>query len=271
MADSISNADRNQWLKVLQAAAESEPDAVNDLWCWLMVELGIPLEHFHEVFVAVAEGRWRNARNPKAYVKTVARRLAKKSRAKAASDDQALVPLGDGPCDRYEFSFEEAIDASRVRSSAQPSKHADGIWRRGEGDYEDEPYDDEGRRLSNLTFRQRMLGHVPMDLTRLVPPSEQLQAEIDRVNQLLTDDHLHLSSRFEVRWERWAKEAGLDRWECEVLQCKLRQVSRDRALACQANEERRKELQAAWRRFDRTCLRKLRETAKKNLPKNVPE
>ncbi len=269
MANSVPTNDRTRWLQVLQIAAESQPDTIDDHWRWLMHELGLPLVHFHEVLIAVAEGRWRKAQNPRAYVKTVARRLAQKQWAKAAAIDRAVVPLGDKPCDREKFSFEEAADLLCLRNSAEPSKHTDGIWRRGDGNYEDEPYDDEGNRLNDLTYRERMLGQVPKRLTKLVPQLQELHA--DRTNPLLTDSHIPLIPRVEVRWESWAKEAGLDIWEYEVLQCKLSQITRDQALANQPNEEGRKAIQAAWRRFDRTGLRKLREATKINSLKNVPK
>jgi hypothetical protein len=48
-------------------------------------------------------------------------------------------------------------------------------------------------------------------------------------------------------------------------------MSRERALAMQADEESRKALQAAWRRFDRNGMERLREAAKIKFEKNVPE
>jgi hypothetical protein len=56
-----------------------------------------------------------------------------------------------------------------------------------------------------------------------------------------------------------------------VLDCKLNEVSRDQALSRQLNETDRKALQAAWRRFDRTGMSRLRAAAEKSLIKNVPE
>jgi hypothetical protein len=44
----------------------------------LLRELGLPMDTFSAVLEAVQQGRWRTARNPKAYVKTVARREFKK-------------------------------------------------------------------------------------------------------------------------------------------------------------------------------------------------
>ena len=48
-------------------------------------------------------------------------------------------------------------------------------------------------------------------------------------------------------------------------------MSRERAMAGQPDEESRKALQAAWRRFERNGMERLREAAKIKLGKNVAE
>lgn len=158
--------------------------------------------------------------------------------------------------------MKKAVDSIYVRSSAEPTKRTDGIWRRGEGNY-----DDNGVPLGDISYRERMLGSVPNSLKKLVAPSQEQRTQIDRINKSLTDVHLDLLPKIEVKWENWAKAAGLDEWEYKVIVCKLSQISREKALADQPTNEDRKALQAAWRRFDRTGLKKLQETAKKLVGK----
>jgi hypothetical protein len=48
-------------------------------------------------------------------------------------------------------------------------------------------------------------------------------------------------------------------------------MSREQAMGLLPDEESRKALQAAWKRFDRNGMDWLREAAKINIEKNVPE
>jgi hypothetical protein len=56
----------------------------------LLRELGLPMDTFSAVLEAVQQGRWRTARNPKAYVKTVARREFKKMAPPIADRETTL-------------------------------------------------------------------------------------------------------------------------------------------------------------------------------------
>ena len=56
-----------------------------------------------------------------------------------------------------------------------------------------------------------------------------------------------------------------------MLGYRLIGVGRDRAMAMETDEESRRALQAAWKRFDRNGMERLREAAKINIEKNVPE
>jgi hypothetical protein len=66
-------------------------------------------------------------------------------------------------------------------------------------------------------------------------------------------------------WNKWAAAAGLDEWEKRVLGYRLTGTGRERALALQTDEESRKALQAAWKRFDRNGMERLRQAAKINV------
>jgi len=56
-----------------------------------------------------------------------------------------------------------------------------------------------------------------------------------------------------------------------VLGYRLIGMSRERALELETDEGPRKALQAAWKRFDRNGMERLRAAAKINIEKNVPE
>jgi hypothetical protein len=69
-------ANRDQWIAILEAAASSSPDEMDDQWEWLLDELGIRYDHFEALIETLRQGTWRDAKNPKAYVKTVTSREA---------------------------------------------------------------------------------------------------------------------------------------------------------------------------------------------------
>jgi hypothetical protein len=72
---SISKA---EWLGVLETAAKLEVEQSSAVWVWLMQELRLGPQYFLAVREAVQQGRWRTAKNPKTYIKTVAKREALK-------------------------------------------------------------------------------------------------------------------------------------------------------------------------------------------------
>ena len=85
------------------------------------------------------------------------------------------------------------------------------------------------------------------------------------INQKMKKPSLfsHYRSAVEPRWEAWGEKAGFDKWEQLVLRCRLSEKSRDKALAEQPDDESRRKLQAAWRKFDRSGLDRLRMAAEK--------
>jgi hypothetical protein len=83
--------------------------------------------------------------------------------------------------------------------------------------------------------------------------------------------HFHAKPQAKPDWRSWAEAAGLDHWEKRVLEYRLSGAGREVALSSQPDEESRKALQAAWKRFERTGMERLRATAKIKLAENVPE
>src|SRR5438270_7141750 len=112
---------------------------------------------------------------------------------------------------------------------------------------------------------------MPRELVIVTPPSEEWKATVREMNDSF--EGLDLEARPSVRpdWKKWAAAAGVDEWEMKVLRCRLGGVSREQAMAMQTDEESRKALQAAWRRFDRNGMERLRGAEKINIEKSVPE
>jgi hypothetical protein len=271
MAASSSSADRETWIAILDAASQRPGDEIDDEWRWLLQQLRMSADDYFALREAIRQGRWRNAKNPKAYIKTVALREALNERVTTAADDPlVLIPEtseGTG------ISAEHSLDhISYVRDTSEAVQGTDGIWRRGGGAerYYEEFYD-EDENGNPVSLRGRLLAKVPDNLKRLVEPSAEYRRAVEEFNAATDEYHLHVEPSVHVDLEKWAELAGFDEWEMRVLRYRLDEVSRDEALAEQSDEVSRKALQAAWRRYDRTGKQRLREVAEKNLQKTVPE
>jgi hypothetical protein len=248
-AQSMSGASKAEWLAVLEVASQPGSNKSDPEWEWLMQQLGLGPEYFLAVRAAVKQGRWRGAKNPKSYVKTVAKREAARMCLLSQENDELVFPA-EIEVDGEEVSQEERLDHMLYRhDSVKPVKGLDGVWRSGGGwdrDYGDEREDYE-------SYRGFLAAKVPGEFKNLV----SLSQESEPVPRL--------------HWLRWAEAAGLDKWERQVLQCKLTGVSREGALRAQPDDGSRKALQAAWKRFDRNGMERLLAAAKKISVENVPE
>jgi hypothetical protein len=253
--------ERAQWLTVLEIASQSLPDEINEHWEWLIDQLGLSCDLFPAVLIAIQQGRWRTAQNPRAYIRVVARREAKK--LEPIPSDNGVVTLHDEPKNGKPFSFDVASDQLLLEGSSTASKGAGGIWRRGSGRTDDHIIEDEENPRAGVTYREFLFSHVPQNLKHVEQPPAEYQAFIEELNNASTEHHYEAKPSTHLDWAGWAAAAGFDEWEYLVLTCKLDQVSRERALSEQSSEKDRKALQAAWRRFDRTGMDRLREAAKK--------
>jgi hypothetical protein len=264
---SRSSSTKAEWLGVLETAAKIEVEQSSAVWVWLMQELRLGPEYFLAIRAAVQQGRWRTAKNPKTYLKTVARREALKM-GLVEERGSDLVTIGSTRSEGEEVSGEEALEyLGHQYDSREASKGGDGVWRPGAGGTRD--YGDP--RTEYESYRDWLAAGVPRELAVVEQPSEEYKAVIEQINQSTNEVHFHARPLRKPNWNKWAGAAGLDEWERRVLEYKLAGTSRDRALAAQRNEESRKALQAAWKRFDRNGMERLREAAKINLPENVPE
>jgi hypothetical protein len=263
----MTETERVQWITILDAAARRPGDELNEEWEWLMDELGLPCEYYLSVIKAIAEDRWRKAKNPRAYVKTVAKREAKKRDfEEQCNNRERLLNL---PASRDGSLLREELSYCQYRyDTSETVQGNDGVWRRGAGgednyghDYDpDDPdedlnYPDNPR--TSMSFRNFLLSKVPADFKRMKEASQEHKDLIDELNAGMDDHHFQANPRAQVDWEVWAGRAGFDEWDFAVFKYKLGGTSRDRALAEQPDDVSRKALQAAWRKFDRTGVERL--------------
>jgi hypothetical protein len=263
----VPPTDRETWLAILEAASQKPGNEINDEWLWLLQQLRMPADDYPALREALRQGRWRSAKNPKAYIKRVARLEALHEKAAAvANDPLVLMPStseGEG------FSVEHSLDhVSYVRDTSEAVQGSDGVWRRGGGaeQYYNERYD-EDENGNPISLRGRLLAKVPESLITWVAPSAEYQEAVEAFNASTDEWHIHARASVRVDLEKWAELADFDEWEMRVLRYRLAEVSRDEALAEQPNDASRKAIQAAWRRYDRTGKQRLRQVAEKNRRK----
>jgi hypothetical protein len=262
-----SSSNKAEWLGALETAAKVGVEQSSAVWMWIMQELGLGPQYFLAIREAVQQGRWRTAKNPKTYIKTVAKREALKM-GLVTEDSGNLVPVGSSRSDGEETSSEEALEyLGHHYESRDAAKGEDGIWRAGAAGERDsnDPLEE------HESYREWLASGMPRELTVVTPPSEEWKTAVREINK--STPGLDLEARPSVRpnWNKWAQAAGLDEWEIKVLGYRLTGISRERTLALQPDEKSRKALQAAWRRFERNGMERLREAAKIKLGKNVAE
>jgi hypothetical protein len=262
-----SSSTKAEWLGVLETAAKLSVEQSSAVWMWIMQELRLGPQYFLAIREAVQQGRWRTAKNPKTYIKTVAKREALKM-GLVTEDSGNLVPIGSSGSNGEEISGEEALEyLGHEYDTREAAKGEDGIWRAGAGGARDpgDPVEE------HESYREWLASGMPQELTVVTPPSEEWKATVREMNNSF--EGLDLEARPSVRpdWDKWAAAAGLDEWEMKVLRCRLAGLGREHAIGLLPDEESRKALQAAWKRFDRNGMDWLREAAKIKLKKSVPE
>ena len=262
-----SASTKAEWLGVLETAAKLSVEQSSAVWMWIMQELRLGPQYFLAIREAVQQGRWRTAKNPKTYIKTVAKREALKM-GLVTEDSGNLVTVGGGGSEGEGISGEEALEyLVHEYDTREAAKGEDGFWRAGAGGARDpgDPVEE------HESYREWLASGMPQELTVVTPPSEEWKATVREMNNSF--EGLDLEARPSVRpdWDKWAAAAGLDEWEMKVLRCRLAGLGREHAIGLLPDEESRKALQAAWKRFDRNGMDWLREAAKIKLKKSVPE
>jgi len=249
---------RAEWLGVLETAAKVSVEKSSAVWVWIMQELRLGPQYFLAVREAVQQGRWRTARNPKAYIKTIAKREAVKM-GLVNEDSGNLVLVGSSGSGGEDASREEVLEyLGHHYDSRDAAKGDDAIWRAGAAGERDsgDPVEE------HESYRAWVASGLPPELVIVTPPSEEWKATIREMND--SYEGLDLEARPSARpdWNKWAAAAGLDEWEKRVLGYRLIGLSRERALELETDEESRKAVQAAWKRFDRNGMERLRAAAK---------
>src|SRR3954468_4450704 len=103
---SRSSATKAEWLGALETAAKLSVEQSSAVWVWIMQELRLGPQYFLAIREAVQQGRWRTAKNPKTYIKTVAKREARKM-GLVNEDSGNLVPVVSSRSEGEEISSEE--------------------------------------------------------------------------------------------------------------------------------------------------------------------
>jgi hypothetical protein len=129
-----SSSTKAEWLGVLETAAKLSVEQSSAVWVWIMQELRLGPQYFLAIREEVVQqGRWRTAKNPKAYIKTAAKRQALKM-GLVTEDSGNLVPVGRSRSDREEISGEEMLEhLGQQYDSREAAKGEDGTWRVGAG------------------------------------------------------------------------------------------------------------------------------------------
>ncbi len=234
----MGDANRAQWMTILEAASANPPDVMNAEWEWLMGELELPLDCWLAVRAAIQQGRWREAKNPRAYIKTVANREARKMRLMETADSK-LVLIGSKTSANgsYVSSKEILGNMSHTFGTSEATKRADGIWRRGDGsedDYDRPEWIDEFESAWDY-----LLSRLPDDLKLDNEPSAETKAAYETINTLSDEDHWHMRTPVTPNWKAWGERAGFDEWEQLALECRISYKSREKALAEQPDETSR--------------------------------
>jgi len=223
-----------------------------DEWLWLTTKLlGLTPTHILAVEIVLKELRWRKARDPRAYVKTCAVRVLRR----LGLDDEPQERLRNPNIDEegHALTLEKDIDYAAYEG---PVKQA-GVWKHRNPDPID-PNDFDEENVW-LTPRERLLRLLPRDVKTTVALSPETLAIIEAWNAHHPEHTLSTEPRTIVNWCLIAADAGLDPDERFVLFCKILGISRDKAIACEKTAQEQRRVAAAWRRFHRTGMDRLRK------------
>jgi len=252
---------REKWLGVLEILAVRRPDQAEADWEWVMEQLGLGPQYFVAVYEAIKEGRWRTADDPAAYIKAVAKRQntverrQKQRMGLLADPGEQLVTVSGSEMDGERVSGEEMLDSLMDRQErGKPARGADGVWRSalGLGAYQGLAFEKPGRMQPDAPSRRKALESFARKAREM---EQQRQAE--------PGEYVHVPEEPErlPDWQQWAEAAGLSDWEKKVVFYKMSGIGREQALREQPDEQSRKALQAAWKKFERTALERLRAAA----------
>jgi hypothetical protein len=221
----MTEAERTRYLAVFDQAAATPPEGHDSHWLWFIEKfLELPQCYLPAAQEALRQGRWRKAKNPKGYVKTVAQREAIKMglAPDPYENVHVVIPALDGR--GRPMSHDEYIEYLFYDG---PVKEG-GVWHAREPwNDESEFRDAEGRVIPSFKGRP-----VPQDLLMLEDDEPDAQLVID--------------------WDKVGDRAGLNEAEQDILEFRLLGFTRELILSELAkDDDDRRGLQAAWRRLTR--------------------
>jgi hypothetical protein len=254
-------ATRDEWIEKLEILSSSLPNEVDETWRWVMHGLDLNADYYLAIVEAIQQGRWRNAKDPRAYVKTVAKREALKMGLLETNSSNLVLISSLMPEEETIASEGEMLDTLLYRTESDEAlKGEDGVWRQASGESDDSG---EEWRFEFETFWHYRMSKLPDDLKETIPPSEGMLRFVESFNAVTPDISVGAHDTIRVNWELWAKMAGFDEWEQKALLYSLApQITGEKALADQPNETARKALQAAWKRLQRTGAQRLKRVVK---------
>ena len=227
----MNDMERSQLIEALeQARAKLLPGqdgGPDSQWTALVTGiLELPIAYLPAVQTALHQGRWRNAKDPKAYIRRVALREARSMRSGCDPKSTSLAIPANLQNDEGEaLSLEEYID---FKCADLGVVKEGGKWKACDMPYEPTFVDDEGREVPVVNGRP-----VPEDLL------------------MLADDEP--DAKLVVNWLLVIERAGLDDEEGDILMMRTSGLSREAILRelAQGDDKERRKWQAAWRRLDR--------------------
>jgi hypothetical protein len=271
---------RQSWIDRFQLVA-SQSELTDDLVS-LVELLNLPLSCSLAVHQVLREGNWAKAEHPRVYVKKATLTQARKMHLAIPHTDDTLececvggplVFMGGATMNErwdgcklarvYEDEDGEAEDGPPPFLPIMPLKGKHYVAAQFAPD-EEVLWREQGAAESRPSWPRACW-------TKLQIPKWLLSA---KKAQYGDDSDEFLAWKFSQRrrdWEKLGKKAGLDPWECKVLEYRSRKVSRDRAMSEQPDTASRLSIQSAWKQMDRTGLKKVQDFLKKNRSQDVPD
>jgi hypothetical protein len=254
------------WRERLQAFASNPPEEMGDEWGLLLDELGLTPAFYLAVCEVLKQGSWAKARHPRAYVKKAATIEARKM--------HLSVPLKDDTLEcgnpRLVFIAGDALDKCTTREAiegaleAENREHSKPSLPPMKGrHFVPEQWDEDGE----YRIREEEIAENRPSLPNRFWIKHELPPAIltatEQFNLSHNDRHVHANPFYSPDWDKWGREAGLDSWQMKVIWYRKNGISRDIALSDQPDKKSRLELQAAFKRFERTGMKQLRECHQK--------
>ena len=227
-------------------------DQIEDdaFWISLMRDfLGLPLEYMSAVYEVIRQARWKSATDPRRYLRTAAKREAARLGLVEGRMDKHLVSFSGGTgLDGKFISLNDYLDYLNPQGGLQKRG---GKWHAVPEDYPEEML------VDCVSYK------LPADFNREERISVPVQ---DADNESESPNNMAFNTV--IDWEKVAKFAGLDALQRRVLRYHLERVSRDEAMAEQTCQADRKQIQAAWRWFDRAGKHNLYMALKTLMSRN---